>query len=504
MLMHRHTIFIFFLVAFVFGIGSAIFVPNLQWIVILGGAVCGCVAVILYPSIKNIGLLLCVVAGSIFGLWRGDTAWRWAHEQNIYTGKQIVFNGVVMADPIESTFHQRMIVDIRECSIDEVREENCPVERVLLSTGLYQGEISMRTGISTECELKNIENFSQDFDYVMYNAAKGVLYKCENESVQRWKSNDKIDKLYVVLARIRHYFEKKLEYAVIQPQAALAAGLLFGGDKRLSQDWQEKFSITGLTHIVAVSGYNVTVIAHGLIFMGIFIGLWRRQSVWLAIVGVVFFVMMIGAPAPAIRAGIMGVTVLLLMYGGRINAALPALFFAGSIMLAVNPLLIRYDIGFQLSFLASLGIIIFYPVVEKMVSRGEGALGVKEIILVTVSAQIFVVPVIAYHFHTVALLSLFANILVLPVIPLAMMLISSVLILGMLSQVILLWGGWSITILLKWVFGVVDVFAKVPYAQMSIDDISVGAIALWYLCVFGIISYIQRRTSMRCRHHRDK
>ena len=498
--MHKHIFFVGAIAAFCGGIGIGVFVPAWAWFV------CGAVTLLLLfvllaaPQFMRGVFVFCVLGALALGVYRGVVRDAWAHAPRVYTGAHAELYGVARTDAAVGAFEQRVLVRVRSCSVEGAPV--CPLRNLLVRTDAYERRITMRTGVHVTCTLAAVQNFTPDFDYVMYLAAKGVRYECRADTVDAWESPLLRDTLFLLLARVRMYFEERLTHAVVQPQAALAAGLLFGGDERLSEAWQQKFALTGLTHIVAVSGYNVTVIAHALILLGIWVGLWRRHSVWLALGGVVLFVVMIGAPSPAVRAGVMGVTVLLLMRGGRMGSALPALLFAAAVMLAVNPLLVRYDIGFQLSFLATLGIIVFYPLLERTRMGRVRALGLAEIIMVTTSAQVFVVPLIAYQFHTFAVMSLVANVLVLPLIPVAMALTVVVLIVGSVSTTLLMWGGWAIALVLAWVFDVVAFFASMPWAQVTFETVPAWWLVLWYGGVGGILVIGFKRRE-RC-YHREK
>ena len=500
--MHKHVFFVGFIGAFLCGIVVAVFVPQWAWLV---ASLCGVCALfyILFAPRFYIGLYVGVlIIGCFIGVARGKSAYESAHAPRIYDNTSVTVYGVVLNDPVESAYSKRAIIGVRSCSTGQ-HAPICAVDKILVRTHLYENTLSARSGVKFSCTLKRIKNFTQDFDYIMYLAAKGVFYECVPSDIVAWESTRLSDRFHALLARVRLHFERVITHNVAHPQAALAAGLLFGGDKRLSEAWQDNFSATGLTHIVAVSGYNVTVITHALILFGIFCGLWRWQALWLALVGVVIFVLMIGAPTPAVRAGIMGIIVLLLMYSGRVSAAFSSLLLSAAIMLFVNPLLVRYDIGFQLSFLATCGIITIYPLFERINIRRNAAFGMWDIIFATVSAQLLVVPIIAYHFHVFTPLSLIANVLVLPLIPVAMALTSGMLLASMLSPLITLWSGWFISILLAWVFGVVHFFAHVPYAQIKIETVPPFLLVLWYGGM-SIFILLDRCNQYKCTHKERK
>jgi competence protein ComEC len=135
------------------------------------------------------------------------------------------------------------------------------------------------------------------------------------------------------------------------------------------------------------------------------IGLSRKQAFYLAVLLLVIFIILVGVPASAMRAGLMGFFVLWALKLGRLNKITNAIILAGAIMLLINPKLLRYDIGFQLSFLAILGLIYFYPLINDWMIKIKmpKLKGGREIFSMTIAAQVFTLPITAYNFSTVSL-----------------------------------------------------------------------------------------------------
>lgn len=249
-----------------------------------------------------------------------------------------------------------------------------------------------------------------------------------------------------------------------------------------------------MTHIVAVSGYNVTIIAEYLIFLGLWLGMWRKNAVWLAIIGIIVFVMMIGFPSSAVRAGVMGGILLWAMKNGRLANSQNAIVFAAAVMLSINPLLLRWDIGFQLSFLATLGIVEISAFWEKNFIKKNKAFGISEIIMLSLSAQIFVLPVIAYNFHITSLISLLANILILPIVPLSMLLVFLVAVSGFIFYNLSLIFAWLAFIPLVYEIKIVQILAGLSWASIQIEKINIFWIIIYYFSLVGGIYYFKKRT----------
>jgi competence protein ComEC len=396
---------------------------------------------------------------------------------NQKVGISIVGEAIVSGDVVQKDYNSNVTFEYLESDVSVlIKDEKY--------TDIIRGDI-----VELNCKT-SLPQQIKDFDYRMYLAMHGVDYVCDDFEYVfiRHKSD-----LLSILAQFRLKMENVVNNIIPAPQAALANGLLFGGDDRLSDELQNKFAQTGMTHIVAVSGYNVSVIVAVVIGFVIFIGVNRKYSVIFAIIGVVFFVALIGFPSSGVRAAVMGVLILLAASFGRISHAYGAIFFTGAIMIAFNPLLLRYDVGFQLSFLATLGIVAIYPLLERYIISRNTAFGILDILILTISAQIFVLPIIIYTFKTVSVVSLLANILILPIIPVTMLLVFLMLLASVMMYPIALFLGWLAFFLLSYEIFVIDKLANISWSSLLIDDISVVWFIVYYIVVGVIVYYFNKK-----------
>ncbi|MEN8252360.1 MAG: ComEC/Rec2 family competence protein [Patescibacteria group bacterium] len=407
-----------------------------------------------------------------------------------YVGDIIVGEAVVTQDVINKNWNSQAILEFAEKVQPRVDSrldfgENITV---FIKDEKYS-ELEMGSVVNLECKLALAENFN-DFDYRMYLAMRGIDYVCSDFEYEVLKTDSGV---LGNLAKFRMKMESVVNNIIPAPEAALANGLLFGGDDRLSDEMQDKFAQTGMTHIVAVSGYNVSVIVSVVIGVIIFLGANRRQSVWFAILAILFFVALIGFPSSGVRAGIMGAMILIAASFGRVAHAYGAIFFTGAVMIAFNPLLLFYDVGFQLSFLATLGIVAVYPIMEKYFIGKHKAFGIVEILLLTVSAQIFVLPIIVYHFHTISIVSLLANLLVLPIIPITMFFVFMSVVMSFIFYPLAVIFGWAAYFLLYYEVFIIDILAKVPYSSINVENVSVGWFILYYVLVGSVVYFINKK-----------
>lgn len=418
-------------------------------------------------------------------------------ESSPLVGRTLVGEGVVIDDPSVGQFHQNVFVQIRSC------EEGiaCRGERVLLEMDAWT-RIAFGDSIDFSCTFQKPENFSEDFDWQKYLASKKIRTLCKDARVESVERSTFLG----FLGSVRHALEESVNASIEQPYASLGNGLLFGGSKRMSEELADDFARTSMTHIVAVSGYNVSLIAGYVFSFAVFLGFWRRSATGVAVVAVLVFVLFIGAPSSAIRAGIMGGIVLFALLVGRVGVATRALLYAGVAMILVSPLITRYDTGFQLSVLATLGILTFSPLWERIRPSNAWVGGIGDILFMTLSAQLFVLPIILTTFGGFSALSVLTNLFVLPTLPIAMLLTFLSAISG------LLWGplgflfGVGAQAVLWYDIFIVQTFARMDFGFVEFSLSGSWFVFLWYAIVGGLAVWVwwsERAQARRlCRTHR--
>ncbi len=229
--------------------------------------------------------------------------------------------------------------------------------------------------------------------------------------------------LMAAVEQLRWAVDRALSRAIPEPEAGLAAGILIGLRERVSRAVADEFTITGLTHVVAISGWNIALVAG--IATGLLraTGLRRRARSLLVIAAIVAYTVLAGAEASVIRAALMGGIVLLAREGGRPSGAAAALGIACWGLLLADPGMVS-DIGLQLSLAATAGLLALGSHVESAVrrlTRGRTPGWFCETLGVSLAAQLSTLPLILLHFGRLSLISPLANLLVAPVVPLAML-----------------------------------------------------------------------------------
>ncbi len=371
-----------------------------------------------------------------------------------------------------------------------VAPENNKVQKILVSASAYQ-KFSYGEKLQVSCQLGPPKNISPDFDYRMYLAAKGIYYQCQKPKIEKLNQSGG-NKFYASLIGMKNNFGDNINQFIPAPEAGLLIGLILGGSHQLGKDIQAEFSRTGLSHITAVSGYNVTIIAEYLMILGIAIGLWRRQAFWFAAIGIILFVIVTGLSASATRAGVMGILLIWAMKNGRLANSENAIIFSADVMLFSNPLLLRYDVGFQLSFLATLGIIYIYPIFNNYLVKKNKVFGLSEILFLTLSAQVFVLPIILFNFNQLSIISPLANLLILPFLPLTMLLGFLAAVIGFISSSVALIFSWLAYIPLKYEMITINFLSGLKYAAVPMK-ITWWEIVTWYIILISGIAFLNRR-----------
>jgi len=221
------------------------------------------------------------------------------------------------------------------------------------------------------------------------------------------------------LFRFKRALVEKSARFLPEPESSLLGGLVFGGRQSLGEEWNERFRRVGLSHIIVLSGFNLAVIAA--VILRFLRSLPRRWRLPLAGLAIILFTIMTGAEPATVRAAVMALIALLAVATGRLYAAGRALVLAGLLMVAVNPKVLAFDLGFQLSFLATAGLIYLTPRLEKRLTFLTARLGVRTLVATTLAAQLAVLPWLILKTGQVPWLALPINLIVLPVVPYAML-----------------------------------------------------------------------------------
>lgn len=336
------------------------------------------------------------------------------------------------------------------------------------------GECLMAEGEITE------PGVFEDFDYGKYLSRYGIAKVMYRAKIMKIEGSGGL-RIFRMIYSLKRDFSLRLERAFPEPAASFLAGLVLGSRRGISAHLMEDFNITGLTHIIAISGYNITLVI--LIVSAFFAFLNKRLKVVVATIFIIFFVILVGAGSAVVRAAIMGIIGLTALWFERQYSVSVALFAAAFFMNIWNPQILIYDVGFQLSFLATCGLVYVSPFLEKHFLFLPKFLAIRESVLMTVSAQILALPVIIMNFGRLSLISPLANLCVLPFIPLAMIFGFLAVAFSYIWNPLSVFFGFIAYLILKFMVILVQFFASFTFASIDIEWFPWWLMLLYYFFV---------------------
>ena len=488
--MSKSKIFFYSCLFFILGIGLASYLKSLLLIGTILLAI-GCVTfVITWPNKK----FLLVFLGGIF-LFLGILRYEIALEEftsdriSFYNEEEVTFIGIVSKEPDERKDKIKLTIKAEELEINNEIEKvsgNVLVNSKLYPKYKYGDRLEIKCKLEKPGVIKSDDGL--DFAYDKYLAKENIYSLCYSPEIEFLESGEG-NFLISALLKGKEKFVATVNKILPEPQAAFLGGLLYGARRSIPEDLMNQFNITGTTHIIAISGYNITILAAMLLNIAKGIGVSRKRSFWIALFGILFFVIIAGGQASIIRAAIMGGLVLLANQVGRVSRIKNALVFAAALMLIVNPKVLAFDAGFQLSFAATIGLIFLSPIFEKYFEKWPSVFGVKESLTSTMSAIILTAPLILYTFGRVSLVAPIANILILPVIPLAMAFGFVAVILGLINLGAGQIFGWLVWLVLSYIIKVAEFLSKISWASLDIGRINWSVLVLFYLAIGFFIYY---------------
>ena len=390
-------------------------------------------------------------------------------------GQKATFSGVIIDEPSIKENNQQLTVKVapQGLALDSLKARPFPATKILISTGL---EIDYKYGdeINFEGILKKPENFITDqgkvFDYVNYLRKDGIFYVMSYPKI-KIVSHGHGNKIQSALFSVKEKFLEKINFAITSPENLLMGGLILGEKSSFNQSLRQSFIDTGTIHIIALSGYNVMIVAQW--FMKLFAQIPyvpKNFGIGMGILAIFLFILMTGGSSTAIRAGIMATLALIARATGRNYDLGRALLLAGVFMILFNPFLLVYDVSFQLSFLATFAVIFLAPRIEKYFLWVPKRFNLRDIVSVTVAAYIFVFPFILYKMGNFSLVALPANVLILPFVPLTMMLGFLTGFLGLIYYILAAPVGYLSYLFLHYELGVISFFSNLPFAAFSFPD----------------------------------
>lgn len=326
-------------------------------------------------------------------------------------------------------------------------------EKVLVNTDLYSS-VAYGDKVKINGNFKEPgvidDGIGRPFNYAKY-LAKDDIYFVMNFAKVEIISSGHGSRIKSALISLKRSFVENIRKILKEPESSLLAGLLVAGKGLLPKNVLEEFQRAGIIHVVVLSGFNITIIAE-------FLRKWLGPPA--AIAGIILFVIMTGGEATVVRAAIM----VLVVFGARLlrrpYSAPRALVSAGFLMVLHNPKILVFDASFQLSFLATCGLIYIVPKVQKYLKW--------EVLATTIGTQLAVLPLLIYLMREISIVSLPANVLVLPFIPYVMFAGFFATLIAYISAIIATPLTYFAHIILAWILFVAHFFGSLPFATIAV------------------------------------
>ncbi len=391
--------------------------------------------------------------------------------------------GKIIADPSFAESGQVLVVEVQNIFLHKFKEHPIDIpENATCPSNIF---IRMKTKLYPRFHYGDLVNFSgtlsapfnfksdtgRAFDYKGFLAKDDIFFEIKSAQVISAENDTNISQwITSTLYKIKRGFVNNLNTTLGEPHGALAAGLVVGEKSALGKDLLNDFRTVGLIHIVVLSGFNITIVADALRRL-----LTRLPRVWGIVIGgigMILFGVLVGGGATVVRSCFMASVALGANLIRRDYHVARALLFAGLLMLIQNPLILLHDPSFQLSFLATLGLILLATPLEKFFHFIPEKFGMRGIFAATFATQIFVSPFILYMMGQISVIGVVANILVLPFIPLTMLVVFLTGSIGLVSTAVSQIFGWGAHLLLTYELFIVESFARVPFASLTFPQFS--------------------------------
>lgn len=293
---------------------------------------------------------------------------------------------------------------------------------------------------------------------------------------------------------IRRQFAAGMESALPEPLASFGLGLLIGQRSTLPDSVAAALSAAGLTHIIAVSGYNLTIIMRAVRRL-----LHKRSKYQIMVISLLLmglFLLMTGFSASIVRAAIVSSLSLLAWYYGRNVRPLLLLALAAVITAGWNPFYIWSDVGWYLSFLAFFGVLIIAPLIDKRLFGTEEPKVLTALLTESFCALLMTVPFVLYIFQQVSLVALMANLLIVPLVPMGMLFALAAGLAGMLVPVLSGIIALPARILLTYMLDLAELMSRIPHALVR-RQLPLGAMLFLYGCISLFVVILWRATEKK-------
>lgn len=416
---------------------------------------------------------LCIIAGIIFGFWRGGIDRIDLSMYDHLFGHQLELSGTVLEDLDQQANGQFVI------KIGNIHQAGTSLP----------GTIWLTTSDGLPVQRSDIVTVSGKLAQG-FGSFSASMYQAGISNVERPNPGD-------VALKIRDWFADAVRAVIPEPQASLGLGFLLGQRRALPSELSEALQIAGLTHVIVASGYNLTILVR--FARRLFVKVSRYTALFASSGMVLSFIAITGMSPSMSRAGLVTGLSLLAWYYGRKFHPVVLLAIAAAATVVINPSYAWGDIGWQLSFAAFAGVMILAPLLQRYFF-GEGKPGtIRQILGETIAAQIATLPIIIVAFGAFSNVALIGNMMILPLVPLAMLMVFMSGIIALSIPAISIIIAAPTTWLLGYMTTVAQQLASIPWAMTQLA-VSGWFMALSYFVLVGVCFFLWRSTRLDLRN----
>lgn len=480
---------------FLAGVASASFGSTralLPWIV--GSIFVVIFALIIAKGRPNVRFVLILLVSFALGVMRFVVALPLDTPEHLqyYADHDATFVGIIREEPDRRIGAAQYVV-----AVDHIVGVPEPVRgRVLIKSPLYP-EYAYGDELTIHCHLALPQPSENGFRYDHYLAYRRIFVTCDQPKITKISAN-KGSWFFMQLLRFKYFVADRINRIWVEPKSSFMAGILYGSRAGLPPEITDLFNKTGVTHIIAVSGSNISIIAVTVMSVLLALGVHRKKASWFVGLFIVIFVVFTGASASVVRAGIMGGLALLGKIIGRPVRMSVVLMMTAVCMTIINPYVLVWDAGFQLSFLSTMGLIYVSPLGMKRISlhRLPTFLAVlAENGITTMAAIMATFPLMLFQFGRLSLVAPIVNVLILWTIPYVMLSGFIATVIGMVYISFGVVAAIPSIALMEYILQVVSWFGKLPFAAFS-GSVPWWGMILLYVGIISMVVFEERKSTL--------
>jgi competence protein ComEC len=413
-----------------------------------------------------------IIAGLLIGLWRGSATQVQLAPYHRLIGHSATVTGSVTED-VDIGKNNELIIRLKVREVERHTMEGTIWASVTTTADIKRGDIVTMRGELSEG----------------FGSFSASMYRAKLVKVQRPEPGD-------VARQLRDGFADRVRQAIPEPQASLGIGYVVGQRRALPPDLVQALQIAGLTHVIVASGYNLTILVR--LARRLFVRVSKYLSALSAGTMIIAFMAVTGMSPSMSRAGLVAGLSLLAWYYGRKFHPMVLLPFAAAITLLINPSFGWNDLGWQLSFAAFAGVMIVAPLMQRYFFGDKKPGTIRQILGETISAQIVTLPILVLAFGQFSNIAVISNLLVLPLVPIAMLLTFIAGVVGLIMPAVAPIAGLPASWLLDYMIRVAEYLSHLSWAQTQLT-INGWVVTLCYVMLAAGCVYVWRVTKFNLR-----